>query len=436
MSRKIRLGKVYPVTKIIAIFVSVCFLSLDTLTYAAQVTKPVSQGQVQNPNGPVPNGLDFSLPKELGAIEESFQGGSGKTIFYIQDAHDSLEAQENIAKIIQHLVEHQGIKTVFEEGYEGKVPTDEYFDFIQDPKKREELSYFLMDKLRVSGAEYAHINRKSNFKLMGIDNAELYRENIKWYKKSAKQQTETREDLKALQSEITKLAHQHFPKELKVWMKWKQRFDEGTLDFLNYLNRMISIRSLSTENYPNVTTLLTGKGLNNIQPRVLFQEIHQLENDFAQELLISERDRQIFTYYNGLSLLERLNGIEVTPAEFEASQAMLESLKTEALAKFIVRHTNNPILLSKQWEENIQSAIRFYAVAHQRDRSIENHLNSFMRNDEDQAVLVFGGFHKNGIRQILKDMNISYQIISPKEQNNLCCEKACAQIRRLAGKAA
>ncbi len=35
----------------------------------------------------------FSIPSSLGTVEESFSGTSGKTIIYIQDAHDSLEAQ-------------------------------------------------------------------------------------------------------------------------------------------------------------------------------------------------------------------------------------------------------------------------------------------------------------------------------------------------------
>jgi hypothetical protein len=84
---------------------------------------------------------------------------SAKTIFFIQDAHDSLEAQENMAKIINHLVDAYDVKTVFEEGYEGEIPTDEYFGFIESAEDKQMVSYFLMDKLRLGGAEYAHVNR-------------------------------------------------------------------------------------------------------------------------------------------------------------------------------------------------------------------------------------------------------------------------------------
>ena len=63
----------------------------------------------------------FLIPEAFAKIDESFRGKSDKTIIYIQDAHDSLEAQENIAQTIQYLVEHNGVKTVYEEGYEGPV---------------------------------------------------------------------------------------------------------------------------------------------------------------------------------------------------------------------------------------------------------------------------------------------------------------------------
>ena len=49
---------------------------------------------------------ELTIPSEFGTIEESYQGTNGKTIIYIQDAHDSLDAQENIAKMIDHLAEN------------------------------------------------------------------------------------------------------------------------------------------------------------------------------------------------------------------------------------------------------------------------------------------------------------------------------------------
>ena len=101
----------------------------------------------------------FSIPPKLAAVEEFHKGALPKNILFVQDAHDSLEAQEHIAALIGHLVENHGVQTVLEEGYEGPVPTDALFEKITEPAVKQRVAYFLLDKLRIGAAEYAHINR-------------------------------------------------------------------------------------------------------------------------------------------------------------------------------------------------------------------------------------------------------------------------------------
>ena len=105
------------------------------------------------------NAILPELSNRVGCIKETWQGPVGKTVYLIRDAHDSVAAQKNIAKVIRNLVQVRGVKTVFEEGYEGAVPTDLFFQDIQDPVAREKVSRQLLEELRIGGAEYAHINR-------------------------------------------------------------------------------------------------------------------------------------------------------------------------------------------------------------------------------------------------------------------------------------
>ena len=107
MKTKFPKSRILSFHRTISIFLSISLLCSNGAGYAGP--NPASL------RGSVPNKAEaISIPEEFGKIEESFSGASGKTIIYIQDAHDSLEAQENIAKIISHLVEHSGVKTVFE----------------------------------------------------------------------------------------------------------------------------------------------------------------------------------------------------------------------------------------------------------------------------------------------------------------------------------
>ena len=417
LKKKTPRGAVYSLTKIIAVIVCLCMLPIDP-SYAGQA-KENGVSNVTQTKPPL-----ISIPEEYGAIEESHQGTNGRTIFYIQDAHDSLEAQENIAQIINHLVVNYGIKTVFEEGYEGPVPSDEYFGFIDDPTIKERVSYFLMDKLRIGGAEYAHINRKQGFDLIGADSAALHVQNIEWYRESAKRREEIASDLQEIEKHIKKLVNKYFPKEMKEWMKLKRRLDEDKLSLLDYVKRTMSLKDhsggMQIETQPNIHVLLAAEisadpkiieSAQQIEVKTLLEEIELLENRLAESHLNNDRDKKVFRYYKGIQLLKRLNAIEVTSEEYKTAKDAIVGLNTDELVEFIVKQSHKSLVLSKRWESNIKHAMKFYELAESRDQVIRKTL---VTSNINHAALIFGGFHKENIKSILKGEDFSYYIITPK----------------------
>ncbi len=364
----------------------------------------------------------LNLPETLGTVEEFHPGRSGKIIFYLQDAHDSLEAQENIAKILNFLMETQGIKTVFEEGYEGLVPSDDYFGGIQDSALREKVSYYLMDKLRLGGAEYAHINRKKNFDLIGADSIALHFENIRAFQQSVSQKEETQRDLAVLSSEVRKLADRTFPNELKEWMKLKKRLDEGEIELLDYVKRVFDLghsgdKSEDAGEYPMLKMLLALKeekpetpGVETIDAKGVYTEIQKLEKNTAGRFLKGEDSLRIFSYTQNIELLRRLSEMKVSSAEYEALQGTLKDFDTRHLAKFLVRESGQSLVLSRQWEKNIRKAVRFYTLAQARDKKIEK----VLKYAPAASALVFGGFHKDSIKAMLQRSGDACYVISPR----------------------
>ena len=469
--------------KSIAFFLAVCLLASDTAGYAQSKVQQradlpagakrqagsIEPSVKENNQDAMPSALSsmpIQIPPDLGTIEESYfperrtQYARRGMIIYIQDAHDSLEAQENIAKIIRYLVEDHGVKTVFEEGYEGSVPTEDYFGFIQDPAKKEKVSYFLMDKLRLGGAEYAHINRKkregrskkeegrkgknlpsslfslpSDFQLIGADNTSLHDQNIEAYRRAAQHQKETAQDLEALESALQKLMDKRFPKKFKEWMKLKERFEEHKLDAVEYLRRTLSLRGAERQSNPGAEIAsLTSFARNDhetFDAKSLFEELNHLEQDITKQFLPNERDRQLFDYSRQLKVLKKLSSLQMTPEEYQISKEFLAGEPTLQMAQWISKQTGKPVVLSKKWERQIQDAVRFYETAVLRERAIEKQLSDFsyqpsakiqkdsnsllMKADSRKltAILVFGGFHKAGIREILKRNGFSYYVITP-----------------------
>ena len=372
------------------------------------------------------------ISKELGTIEESFQGAPGKTLIYIQDAHDSLMAQENIAKILSQLVREGWVSQVFEEGYEGPVPTDEYFGFMKDPQTKEAISWQIMDALRIGGAEYAHINRTKDFGLIGIDSIDLHLQNNAWYARNAAVADETQSDLEAMESYFDRLALKMFPKAFREWCEFRERFNQGTLDLSEYLQRTrqfaLQFRSPKefSDSYPRIGSLLEAIQAGNaeklakvhtVRSKELFSEIFRLEDDLAASALKSETERQVFQYRRLIRLLLRLNQIQIMPEEYAAAKEAIGKLKTQDVARFLNLQSKKPVVLSSRWEDNIQNAIQFYETAHLRDGVVKDRIDQFLKTPGvSSAALVFGGFHSPSLTQVLREKNVSYWVISPRIQ--------------------
>ena len=403
----------------------------------------VTQGSIslfaESLQNPIKTLSEIKIPDNLGRVEEVYKstgcripGGkecSQKQIIFIQDAHDSLEAQENISKIVLDLTERQGVGTVYEEGYEGPVPTDSFFSFMQDAKIKEKVSYFFMDKLRIGGAEYAHINRKKDFRLIGADSIKLHLKNIRQYQKTAAGQKEISEDLELLLKELNALASKLLPNSITEYFKLRARYDENKIELIDYLNRIKTIAlktdlKVDAEVYPFIFLLLSAhdsqtpemiQRIQDIEPKQLFMEVDRFENDFAMSAIKTDRERKIYTYKKELILIKRLNELQVSPQEYESVRNALRNVNTAELAKWISSQTQKTVVVSKIWEKSIRGALKFYRIAAERDKYIENNLKDFIKNRQEQnAVIVFGGYHKKNIKTFLRMHDISYAVVSPR----------------------
>ncbi len=356
-----------------------------------------------------------------GRLEESFDGRSDKTIYFIQDVHESLDAQKNIAGLIYELVKNAGVRTVYEEGYEGVVPTGTYFSQVKNLAILEKISQFLLDRLRIGGAEYAHINRQADFTLTGADSFKLHLENVRWYRESAERREETLQDLNALESVLRRLMDRDFPKDMKAWMKWRLRFDHGELPFEDYLRRL-ALAAKETGTQDSLIDLILSantnpeqeKQLRAIDAKQVFEKVKYLETAIAEHYLPHERERKIFHAHQMIQLFKRLASIRLTPPEYETVADELAHFDTRGLAAFLAQETRQAIVLSRRWEQNVHAAMNFYRVAGERNQVVAARMDDFLKqSDEKAAALVFGGFHLEEIKQILRHKNISYRILTP-----------------------
>ena len=97
----------------------------------AQLTERIPPGEAPASRFPLVDGTpsqvfpkdpaQLGLPADLGTVQDFYQGGSGKFVIYLQDAHCLYEAQSNIRHIIDHFQRELGLPLVALEGGEGKI---------------------------------------------------------------------------------------------------------------------------------------------------------------------------------------------------------------------------------------------------------------------------------------------------------------------------
>jgi len=393
------------------IFLLVGSLSLNPLT--------VHSASAANISAP------FEIPAALGTIETLVHKNSSKTLLYIEDAHDSLEAQQNIAAIINHLVHQHDFKLVYEEGYEGPVPTDAFFSNFPDKQTRKKAALDYLDRLRIGGAEFAHALRSKDFKLIGIDSEEFYQKTLTHYKNAYRSHQNTVKQFQELKTKLNTLSHNLFSAELREWLKMKQWHRQGQMSTVDFVKKLYAMAEKDIEHSllqaiaPMISSLLkvnpeNPPNLSELSLDFFIQEMENLENGFLTAHTKTPGLLDIVHLHRKLDKLENLLEMKITFDELAELQPTLDQLRSQPLADFLADHTEDTVTLLKTWEKTIESALAFYETAQKRDDFVAKAIEQFKNNETyEKAILIYGGFHSSNIQTILKKSGVNYLVIRP-----------------------
>jgi hypothetical protein len=381
--------------RFIALIVSFFLLATDLHAYVQQPRSSLSFLSLQSDH--------FS---KWGRVEEQFIPESYDKrkpyVYLIQDAHDSLEAQENIAAMIHFLVKKNNVSTVFEEGFEGKVPTDDYFKEL-NRKKKEAVSYFLLDQLRIGGAEYAHIHRQKDFDLIGIENKDLYFKNVKAYSRAIKKQKYILESLNTIEEKLLKVINKQLPSKFESWFSLHQQYEKNNISLDTYITRSkvaftnaFDSKDFS-EYFPALNSLTNQfeKQAQDVDYRDFILELKKLEHAYQETVFNTSTLDQANKYRQEIHLLEKLARLELSSEDYQLAKTQFLKINTQAMIDFVFREMNDSLVFSSGWEQHIQTAMAFYDLAEKRDHALKDHLIPKLKNlKKENAVLVSVGCFK------------------------------------------
>jgi len=186
------------------------------------------------------------IPSQYGSIRKITEGASDRIILHIQDVHMNHEAQVNIGKAIQHLIDHNSVNLVGLEGAFKTLDLKPYRTFPY-PKAIKTVADYLLKEHRISGPVHtAFVSPQKIPKYVGIDDFEQYNAHVKSVQLSEKVRPRIKSELKAQEQKINDEKLSHFNPRLKIFDNSVQTYRDNLSEFSTY------VRTLS-ENQTNLS---------------------------------------------------------------------------------------------------------------------------------------------------------------------------------------
>jgi|GEM_PF-4722054 len=243
-----------------------------------------------------------SLPK--GAADTSFP-----LIIHIQDAHGVLAAQRSTEKILKYLWDVYQIRNFYLEGASGPL-SPERFRFFSDKNKNEKIWKELFKRRILNGADLHLLKSDGRITGFGVEEEEVYRENLRLFREVAATQPVTSAFALHLYQRLETLATHLLSKDGQTLLRayWKFRRKEMPVsDFVRLLAEkakkyecLHSVIRKEQVQWPNLSRLIyLGEAKGESDPGRLIQDkerfIHELKaKNISPDLLakVSEIEKE------------------------------------------------------------------------------------------------------------------------------------------------
>ncbi|NQT95734.1 MAG: hypothetical protein HQ572_04720, partial [Candidatus Omnitrophica bacterium] len=192
------------------------------------------------------------------------------------------------------------------------------------------------------------------------------------------------------------------------------------LEFYNYIETIITDYQLPVTSYQNLITYIDyikfSKTINHLK---VFEEAEELEDETQKALCRNPIQEKVVVYSKAISMLKDLYSLKLTPRHLDYMEnnpasfnmAQIQRFLKDTLNKYGLNAAN---LYYKIDQETLSLSKEFYQIALERDIALVNNTLKHMKSlRKDKAILVTGGFHTQGITNILKEKGVSYVVVCP-----------------------
>jgi len=422
--------------------------------------------------GPLPSKLKSlieAIPVAHSNIQEVYDSGNRKfsPILIIQDVHLNSEAQQNIAAILQELINQKQVDLIGVEGAFGPF----YFSRFRAFPQKEITKYVsdsFLEKNLLAAPSYVGITSPIDLPLfVGVDDEVHYNANVQAYLDSRPLKKMVSRGIEQQKRNLAERKANTLSPELKEFDDSRIAYHNGNLGFGAYVKKLASYQDPSdlavqqfleaydmerTLNFPQIeeerkiiieqlTKALSESELNALvahslayrMGRTPFGRYYNGLKDLCKKKGIDLRQTPSFEDYiryvllsDGIKSKDLFDSVErleeeviITLVKTNQEKELIQTSKNLSLSEKLIDFSLSPMEWQKLSSENqrtpqanLNPFKEFYKQADIRSKKMVKSLLD--QKAEGTRVLVTGGFHTPDVTHLLKKQNVSFIVVSPK----------------------
>ncbi len=179
----------------------------------------------------------IQINSQIGSVQESYLPVTKKDspqVYLIQDAHESLDAQENIKNILEKLVLEEGVDTLLFEG--GSLDfNSSIYQFSSDMEINHRMWKELFRQGHLSGVELFALNQSGSVRLKGIEDESIYFKNLKTILDTNRLYKKSQDEILRIDQQYTIKKQKTFSEPLRKLIKERDDFRKNKNNFNPYM---------------------------------------------------------------------------------------------------------------------------------------------------------------------------------------------------------
>ncbi|MFH1378969.1 MAG: hypothetical protein ABII23_01705 [bacterium] len=230
------------------------------------------------------NPYNITIPTEYGDITDILYSEGKPLVINIQDYHCNYQAQKQIAYILEELIVNADLKLIMVEG-NSKDASLKHLRSMAGRERRIEVGEDYLKRGMISGEEYLDIISEYDFKPLGIEDKDLYMDNLDAFLAIDKFQKDALKIIEDFQLIIRNLKPKVYSKKLLEIDQKRQQCDEEKISFEIYCNYLLDLAKennvLLGFSFDNINRVLkVGK----LEKNINFNQVNRERDEFIKDL--------------------------------------------------------------------------------------------------------------------------------------------------------